>query len=65
MVHAYNCTHNEVTGYLPYYLMFGREACLPIDVCFGISADGENMTKHHQYVEKLREELRHAYHLAT
>ncbi len=65
MVHAYNSTRNEATGYSPYYLMFGREARLPVDVCFGLTVDGEDATTHHQYVEKLRQELRHAYHLAS
>lgn len=65
MVHAYNCTRNEATGYSPYFLMFGREARLPVDVCFSLTQDGEDATKHHQYVDKLRQELRHAYQLAT
>lgn len=65
MVHAYNCTRNEATGYSPYFLMFGREARLPVDVCFGLSQAGEEDITHHQYVDKLRNELRQACHLAT
>lgn len=54
VVHAYNCTKNEVTGYSPYYLLFGREACLPVDVCFGTLAAGESGMKHQQYVERMK-----------
>ncbi|RXN14231.1 Retrovirus-related Pol polyprotein from transposon 297 [Labeo rohita] len=65
LVHAYNCTKNEATGYSPYYLLFGREARLPIDVCFGTSPDGERGVNHLQYVERMKTELQHAYQLAA
>ncbi|XP_053894999.1 uncharacterized protein LOC128842826 [Malaclemys terrapin pileata] len=45
--------------------MFGREPRLPIDLCFGVSEDGDSYETHQQYVSRLREKLRDAYHLAT
>lgn len=65
LVHAYNCTKSEATGYSPYYLMFGPEARLPIDACFDITTDCEKETSHLQYVETLRKDLQKVYKLAT
>ncbi|XP_053878901.1 uncharacterized protein LOC128834319 [Malaclemys terrapin pileata] len=65
LVHAYNATKNDATGVTPYLLMFGREPRLPIDLCFGVSEDGDSYETHQQYVSRLREKLRDAYHLAT
>lgn len=39
VVHAYNSTVNDSTGYSPYWLMFGREARLSVDLAFGMSLD--------------------------
>ncbi|XP_036433704.1 uncharacterized protein LOC118812695 [Colossoma macropomum] len=64
LVHAYNCTKSDVTGYSPYFLMFGREARLPVDVCFGTSPDGESEATYTQYVNRLRRDLQKAYQLA-
>lgn len=65
LVHAYNCTKNESTGYSPYYLMFGRNARLPIDLCFNAVLESDSEKTHLQYVDKMRKELKQAYHLAT
>uniref|UniRef100_A0A667WTY7 Integrase catalytic domain-containing protein n=1 Tax=Myripristis murdjan TaxID=586833 RepID=A0A667WTY7_9TELE len=65
LVHAYNCTRNEATGYSPYLLMFGREARLPVDICFGVSDKSEKSVTYQQYVTKLKADLHKAYQLAT
>ncbi len=47
LVHAYNCTRNDVTREAPFLLMFGREArSLTTDLCFGISSQGHNSKTH-------------------
>ena len=35
LVHAYNCTRNNMTSFRPNYLMFGQKPHLPIDILFG------------------------------
>lgn len=65
LVHAYNSTKSDATGYSPYFLMFGREARLPVDVCFGASPDGAEEKTHSQYVTDLKQDLQRAYQLAN
>ena len=63
LVHAYNCTRHESTDQSPYYLMFGREPRLPIDLAFGINNQHQKtLTK---YVEDLRNKMKRAYEIAT
>ncbi|KAI9550279.1 hypothetical protein GHT06_004904 [Daphnia sinensis] len=35
MVFAYNTSRQETTGLTPFYLLYGREAVLPVDVTLG------------------------------
>lgn len=63
LVHAYNCTRNDVTGYTPYELMFGRQPRLPVDLAFGLPVNGST-TSHSQYVRNLKEGLRESYEIA-
>ena len=65
LVHAYNCTRHDTTGYSPYELMFGRQPRLPIDLVLGIHPDMGNHKTHSEYVKGLRQRLQESYSLAA
>lgn len=44
--------------------MFGREARLPIDLCFGVATEDAEGLQYQQYITKLRTDLDQAYQLA-
>ena len=64
VVHAYNCTKNEATGFSPFYLLFGRHPHLPIDLIFGIDRTG-NQGSHTQYAAQWQKAMSEAYELAS
>lgn len=64
LVHAYNCSVNESTGYSPYFLMFGQEARLPVDLTFGVLSDGTSTSSYLRYVKNMKRELQAAFQLA-
>ena len=64
LVHAYNCTRNNATGFSPYYLIFGWKPHLPIDLIFGTNTanlKGNSIT----YVENLKKRMEWAYKTAN
>lgn len=65
LVHSYNCTKNEVTGYTPYELMFGRQPHLPVDLAFGLPVQGVQHTSPSQYVQTLKSRLQESYKMTT
>ena len=65
VVHAYNNTRHDSTGYSPHYLLFGYSARLPIDLAFGISPQDNQQPKNlPEYVAKWKDRMKAAYEIA-
>ena len=65
LVNAYNYTRNNVTDFSPYYLMFGRKPCLPIDILFGTNTAELKGNTSAKYVANLKQRLEWAYKTAN
>ena len=61
---AYNATRSQVTGYSPYFLMFGRRPRLPVDLLFPTVNNREWTRTIDKYVKALYEQLRECLKLA-
>lgn len=56
VVHSYNCTHSEATGYAPYSLLYGRNPQLPVDIMFGLTPSDQS-TSHSEYANKCKRHI--------
>ena len=58
---AYNATRSAVTGYSPYYLLFGRRPRIPVDYLFPTLCDSPHQTKMEVSVAALQKRLKEAF----
>ena len=64
LVYIYNSTVHSSTGYSPYYLLFGREPTLPIDLILG-TRETSDTTSIDEWLDKHQKRLRNALQNAT
>ena len=64
LTHAYNCTLSSVTGFSPYFLMFGRTPKIPLDIEMGVTLMDQEPESYQNYAKKLQARLKWAYQKA-
>ena len=60
---AYNTSVQSSTGFTPFYLMFGRQARLPVDIIYGTGAPEEESTDVGTYVASLKRRMSEAFEI--
>ena len=61
---AYNATCSTVTGYSPYYLLFGRKPRIPVNYLFPTLCDSPHQTKMEVSVAAMQKRLKEAFTVA-
>ena len=64
LTHAYNCTVSPVTGFSPYFLMFGWTPKIPLDIEMGVTMKEQGDASYQSYVKTLEARLKWAYQVA-
>ena len=64
MLSTYNGTRSAVTGYSPYFLLFGRKARMPVDYLFPTLCDSPHQTKMEVSVMAMQKRLKEAFAVA-
>ena len=61
LVMAYNSATHDSTGYSPYFMMFGRQPRLPVDIAMGITLEDDT----DDFIKNQQEIFRTAYDIAS
>ena len=64
MLSAYNGTRSVVTGYSPYFLLFGRKSRMPVDCLFHTLHDSPHQAKMEVSVAAMQKRLKEAFTIA-
>ena len=64
MLAAYNGTRSAVTGYSPYFLLFGRKSRMPVDCLFPTLRDSPHQAKMEVSVAAMQKMLKEAFTVA-
>ena len=60
MVNIYNCTQNSATGFSLYYLIYGRQPCLPVDATLALASHTSKAPNTSKFVQKVKEHAKWA-----
>ncbi len=63
LIFAYNSTKCEVTGFSPFYLLYGRHPRLQVDLLFGLE-ESTGTVSHQEYLQRWREQMQEAHKIA-
>jgi transposase InsO family protein len=65
LVSAYNATVHSTTGFTPHYLLYGREALLPLDLILGSQqSSGARVQSYSNFTLEWEERMTEAYRIA-
>ena len=65
LVHSYNATRHDITGFSPFFLMFGRHPRLAVDAYLGLTSEEPSISDREHYATKLKKRLQFAYKTAS